>query len=96
MKIIISPAKKMNLDTDSYDIRGVPEFKEDTRILMEKIRSLSFSEAKALWKCNDSLTRLNYERFQSMNLEGALTPAIMAYEGLQRSEERRVGKECRL
>ncbi len=83
MKIIISPAKKMNLDTDSYDIRGVPEFKEDTRILMEKIRSLSFSEAKALWKCNDSLTRLNYERFQSMNLEGALTPAIMAYEGLQ-------------
>lgn len=83
MKIIISPAKKMNTDTDSFDISGLPTFMEDTRILMEKIRSLSFSEARALWKCNEKIAGLNYERFRSMDPERALTPAVMAYEGLQ-------------
>ncbi|MCI8660406.1 MAG: peroxide stress protein YaaA [Lachnospiraceae bacterium] len=83
MKIIISPAKKMKVDTDSFEVRGLPEFMEDTKILMEKIQSFSFTEAKALWKCNDQLAELNYERFQSMDLKRGLTPAIMAYEGLQ-------------
>ena len=54
MKIIISPAKKMNVDTDTFEIDGLPEFIDDAEILMERIRALSFSEAKALWKCNDS------------------------------------------
>ena len=66
MKIIISPAKKMNVDTDSFEISGLPAFMEDTRVLMQAIRDLSFAEAKALWKCNDQLARLNYDRFQSM------------------------------
>ena len=83
MKIIISPAKKMNVDTDSFEISGLPAFMEDTRVLMQAIRDLSFAEAKALWKCNDQLARLNYDRFQSMEPERALTPAVMAYEGLQ-------------
>lgn len=26
MKIIISPAKKMNIDVDTFDIKGVPDF----------------------------------------------------------------------
>ncbi len=83
MKIIISPAKKMNRDTDSFAVSGLPMFMEDVRILMERIRSLSFSEAKALWNCNENLAELNYERFRSMDPERALTPAVMAYEGLQ-------------
>ncbi|MDE6964988.1 MAG: peroxide stress protein YaaA [Lachnospiraceae bacterium] len=83
MKIIISPAKKMNVNTDSYEVTGMPEFIDDTRVLMEKIRTLSFQEARELWKCNDSLTELNYRRFREMDLERALTPAVLAYEGLQ-------------
>ena len=83
MKIIISPAKKMNVDTDSFDTDGLPVFLEDTRVLMKKVQSLSCSEAKALWKCNDNLARMNYERFQAMDMERSLTPAVMAYEGLQ-------------
>ena len=83
MMVIISPAKKMNVDTDSFGIGGLPGFMEDTRVLMQAIRDLSFAEAKALWKCNDQLARLNYDRFQSMEPERALTPAVMAYEGLQ-------------
>lgn len=83
MKIIISPAKKMNIDTDSYEVQRMPEFIDDTRVLMEKIRTLSFQEARELWGCNESLTELNYRRFQDMDLGRALTPAVLAYEGLQ-------------
>ena len=38
MKIIISPAKKMNVDTDTYQVTGLPVFLEDTKLLMDEIR----------------------------------------------------------
>ena len=69
MKIIISPAKKMNVDTDSFAADGLPAFLAETKTLMTAIQALSFAEAKALWKCNDKLATLNYRRFQEMNLE---------------------------
>lgn len=83
MIIIISPAKKMNEDTDSFGISGLPEFLEDTKVLMKAMQSLPLPEAKALWKCNGRLADLNYRRLQSMEPEKALTPAVIAYEGLQ-------------
>ena len=83
MKIIISPAKKMNINTDEFPVEGLPAFLEETRILQEKICSLSYEEAGALWKCNEKLTQLNYERFQHMDLKRGLTPALLSYEGLQ-------------
>lgn len=83
MKIIISPAKKMNVDRDSYEVTGMPCFLADTKILMREIRKLSFEEAKALWKCNDKLAELNFRRFAEMDPEKCLTPAIISYEGLQ-------------
>lgn len=82
-QIIISPAKKMNVDTDSFAISGMPRFLKDTEILMRRIQSLSLAEARALWKCNDALAELNFQRFRDMDLEHRLTPAVMAYEGLQ-------------
>ena len=82
-QIIISPAKKMNVDTDSFAVRAMPRFLKDTEILMRRIQSLSLAEARALWKCNDALAELNFQRFRDMDLEHRLTPAVMAYEGLQ-------------
>lgn len=82
-QIIISPAKKMNVDTDTFAVSGMPRFLEDTEILMRRIQSLSLAEARALWKCNDALAELNFQRFRDMDLEHRLTPAVMAYEGLQ-------------
>lgn len=82
-RIIISPAKKMNVDTDSFAISGMPQFLEDTKVLMHKIQSMSLADARALWKCNDALAELNFQRFRNMDLEHRLTPAVMAYEGLQ-------------
>ncbi|SET85660.1 peroxide stress protein YaaA [Lacrimispora sphenoides] len=83
MKIIVSPAKKMNEDTDSIEVTGMPEFINDAIILMHEMQSLSLSEGKALWKCNDKLAELNYKRYKDMALMRRLTPAVIAYEGLQ-------------
>ena len=83
MKIIISPAKKMNVDTDCLPIQGLPKFLPEAESLCEKIRGYTIEEQKALWKCNDKIARLNAERFRDMNLKTGLTPAILSYEGLQ-------------
>lgn len=83
MRFIISPAKKMNMTPDILNYEGYPEFVEDADILCRYISALSYGEAKALWKCNDKIAEQNFERFQKMNLRQNLTPALMAYEGIQ-------------
>lgn len=83
MRIIISPAKKMNTDADTLEWRSTPVFLDEARQLMEWMRGLTFSQAKELWKCNEKIARQNYERFQRMDLDRALTPAVISYEGIQ-------------
>ena len=83
MKIIISPAKKMNMDTDPFLPAGFPVFLEETSLLTEWVRALSYEEAKKLWNCNDKIAGLNYTRFQEMDLYKSLTPALISYEGIQ-------------
>lgn len=83
MRIIISPAKKMNVNMDDLPVEGLPPFLEQTELLLEAVRKMSFTRVRELWKCNEKLARLNYERFARMDLNRTLTPAILAYEGLQ-------------
>ena len=49
MRIIISPAKKMRVDMDSFDCRELPVFLDRTEALMNWIRGLSCKEQKKLW-----------------------------------------------
>ena len=83
MRIIISPAKKMNVDTDSFACQGLPQFLPKTEQLYERLRGMSYEKLKALWKCNDQIAKLNYERLQTRDLRQGLTPAILSYEGIQ-------------
>lgn len=83
MRIIISPAKKMRVDTDTFGYDGLPVFLGRAGRLLEELRGLTLSEAQALWACSDRLARQNFERFQAMDLKQHLTPAILSYEGLQ-------------
>lgn len=83
MKIIISPAKKMNVDTDTLETAGMPAFLDKSRQLMTWLQGLSFTEAKKLWNCNEKLARQNFDRLVSMDLEKNLTPALLSYEGIQ-------------
>ena len=82
MKLIISPAKKMVQRRILSPGRTFPSFWKTPGF--HGLHPLSEPcQAKALWGCNESLTGLNYRRFQEMDLEHNLTPAILAYEGIQ-------------
>ena len=68
MRIIISPAKQMRVDTDSFACKELPVFMDRTEVLMQWIQSLSYEEQKKLWVCNDKIARQNAERFAHMDL----------------------------
>ena len=83
MRIIISPAKKMNVDTDSFLCHDLPVFLPNTEEICQKLQRMSYDELKKLWQCNDQIAQLNVRRLKSMDLYNHLTPAILAYEGIQ-------------
>lgn len=83
MKIIISPAKKMNVDSDSLDIGGMPAQLERSKEILLTLKGMDYQQLKKLWKCNDKIATANYDRLEKMDLEKGLTPAILSYEGIQ-------------
>ena len=83
MKIMISPAKQMKVDTDTFEPISQPVFIDRAEALKDWIRSLSYEEQKALWRCNDKIAEANSERFRTMDLHKHLTPAILSYDGIQ-------------
>ncbi|HEY8363533.1 MAG TPA: peroxide stress protein YaaA [Tissierellaceae bacterium] len=83
MRIIISPAKKMKVDNDVLLHKSMPIFIDEAQELLNYMRKLTYDELKSLWKCNDSIARLNYGRIRNMDLYNNLTPAILSYEGIQ-------------
>lgn len=83
MRVIISPAKKMKIDTYSLDYHQLPEFIKDTEVLMKYLKELNYEDLKSIWNCSDKIAALNYERIQKMDLYRNLTPSILAFEGIQ-------------
>ncbi len=83
MRIIISPAKKMVEATDGIGWNSLPIFIERAGQLKDWICNLSYQQQKALWACSDSIAQQNAERFSHMDLERNLTPALLAYDGIQ-------------
>lgn len=83
MKIIISPTKKMVMETDSFLADSEPIFLNKTQAILDTLKTLPYETAKALWKCNDTIATENYARLETMRLEKQLSPAIMSYKGLQ-------------
>lgn len=83
IKIIISPAKKMNI-IDEYDCTLTqPVFMEETRLIQSMLKEMAREDLKKLWQCSDKLADLNYERLHTYNLNKNLTLALIAYEGIQ-------------
>ncbi len=83
MRIIISPAKKMNIDTDGLPPESLPQFLPEAAQLLRQLKAMSYPELKALWGCSDALAELNRSRLLHMDLHSQLTPAILSYEGIQ-------------
>lgn len=83
MKIIISPAKKMRVDTDGLPPRDLPRFLDRAEVLGDWLRGLDHRALKRLLVCNDAIAELNFRRYEALDLYRGLTPALLAYEGIQ-------------
>ena len=73
----------MNTDTDSLPWLDLPAFLPRTERIAETLKGMAYDDLKKLWKCNDRIASLNAERLDNMDLHAGLTPAILAYEGIQ-------------
>lgn len=83
MKIIIAPAKKMQVDQDSFLVQTKPQFMDKTEVLWNFLKSRNFEQLKGIWRANDKIVKENMERLKSERLDKNLTPALMAYAGIQ-------------
>lgn len=83
MKIIISPAKKMEECSDMFEPGGFRCFRTGQKRLHEQMLLHVGRGLKELFKANDRITRENFERYQAMDLDRALTPALLSYVGIQ-------------
>ncbi len=82
MKIILSPAKKMNVNTDVYEVSGKAVYLEQTEIILKWLKDKSYTELQKLWGCNEKIAEQNIDRLEHMDLYTGLTPAIISYEGI--------------
>ena len=82
MKIILSPAKKMIVDTDNIAPVELPVFIDKTAEILNWMKSKSKEELQTIWKCNDKIAEQNFHRLENMNLYQMLTPAVLSYEGI--------------
>ncbi|MDD5948894.1 MAG: peroxide stress protein YaaA [Lachnospiraceae bacterium] len=82
MRIIMSPAKKMNTDLDSLEPIGLPMYMKQTEQILQFMQQQSHEDLQKMWKCNDKIAQQNFERLAHMDLYHNLTPAILSYEGI--------------
>ncbi|WP_366509547.1 peroxide stress protein YaaA [uncultured Limosilactobacillus sp.] len=84
MQIIIAPARKMTTDTDSLPVGQLPRFLPFTRQILKAMQQLSYQQARKLWwNCSERIARPNYRWLFELELTKQLTPALLAFTGLQ-------------
>ena len=83
MKIIIAPAKIMKIDRDSFLVESKPEFLDKTKVLEKFLKSRSEDQLTELWHASKKVTEQSIEQLKNMNLDERLTPAILAFSGIQ-------------
>ena len=83
MKMIISPAKQMKTDSDSFSPETCPYFFEKSRELFDCLKNMSYEQLKKVWQCSDKLAGESFERLSLTDFSKNITPAIFAYDGIQ-------------
>lgn len=83
LKIIISPAKKMILWDEDPCKLTTPVFWKEAGYLLKLLKGKSLSQLQALWQCSERLALENYELLHQADLSCNLTPALLAYKGIQ-------------
>lgn len=83
MQIIISPARQMRSDPDALPYQALPVFLPQAETILTDLKQRSVAELKAIWQCSDRLVQQNATRLATMDLKKDLTPALLAFTGLQ-------------
>ena len=73
----------MNADPDSLPWQDLPHFLPQAEEISGTLRAMDYDALKQLWKCNDRIADQNVRRLANMDLRHNLTPAVLAYEGIQ-------------
>lgn len=73
----------MIVETDTFNYEQLPQFLDKTKLILSKMQQLTYIEAKEMWHCSDKLARENYDWLQKLDLEKRLTPALLAFSGIQ-------------
>ncbi|KAA8811915.1 peroxide stress protein YaaA, partial [Lactobacillus crispatus] len=60
-----------------------PQFLDKTRILERFLKSRSNEQLKDLWHASENVTKQSILQLENMNLDERLTPAILAFSGIQ-------------
>jgi len=82
MKIIISPAKKLNIENSSINKQMYFKFKKEASDLVNNLQCKSVDEIKQLMNLSDNLTRLNWQRYQQWEFSNYKTyHAIFMFNG---------------
>lgn len=85
MKIIISPAMKMKVDTNAFAAKSQPQFLTQAKELSDFLKKCSFTRLKSIWGGSDRTTEEGQKQLAALDItevEG-LTPAIISYSGIQ-------------
>lgn len=86
MLIVLSPAKKLDFESDSVaaDAGSAPRLMNDTEDLVKAARKLKASDLKAMMGVSDAIADLNVERFKSFTVpftSANARPAMDAFKG---------------
>ncbi|NOZ67309.1 MAG: peroxide stress protein YaaA [Alphaproteobacteria bacterium] len=85
MLVVTSPAKKLDFSEDvTRSGWSIPDFLEDSEILIEAVRKLTRQELGKLMKISDKLVELNYNRFRAFSTPFTPTnakQAVFAFTG---------------
>lgn len=87
MLIVVSPAKKLNMEPASVSIATEPDYLSEANTLVDIARGLDTSDLKKLMKISDALAELNAQRFSDFGemdkKQAALAFAGDTYQGLE-------------
>ncbi len=82
MKIILSPAKKMKIVDSSYITLSKSGLLNESKKLLDYLKSLSLPQLKDIWLCSDKLALKSYEELTKLDLDLLQSPAILSYDGI--------------
>ena len=83
MLLLISPAKRMADDSDTFAPESLPQFLPEAERLLAALQAMSPAALRTLWRCSETLALQNLERLAVTDLRRRLTPALLAYDGIQ-------------